>query len=176
MTLSIRCLHSFRLLAPGVALMLVALFPLTARANTAGQVYELAVPHIESDPTERAPKPEPPERSHPVHPTEPAVTAPDRAPTPTTGKGAVHRTPTKPDAEPEPKERHQHQEAMAANPENHPPTGGDQTSERSSTGATDGDGSSPAVPILIAVALLAAASIGFVLYRERKSRTGPVNP
>lgn len=34
-------------------------------------------------------------------------------------------------------------------------------------------GSSPVVPILIAVAILAAISIGVVLYRQRKGDSGP---
>ena len=34
-------------------------------------------------------------------------------------------------------------------------------------------GSSPVVPILIAVVVLAAISIGVVLYRQRKSGQGP---
>lgn len=36
-----------------------------------------------------------------------------------------------------------------------------------------GDSSSPVVPILIAVAVLAAISIGVVLYRQRKAGAGP---
>ncbi len=34
------------------------------------------------------------------------------------------------------------------------------------------DSSSPLVPILIAVAILAAVSIGAILYRQRRQRTG----
>lgn len=37
---------------------------------------------------------------------------------------------------------------------------------------TAGGGSSPLVPILIAIALLAAASIGYVLYRQRRGGDG----
>lgn len=39
---------------------------------------------------------------------------------------------------------------------------------------TDSDGSSPLVPILIAVAVLAAISVGYFLYRQR--RQGPGSP
>lgn len=39
--------------------------------------------------------------------------------------------------------------------------------------SSSGGGSSPLVPILIAVAVLAAISIGVVLYRQRKSGQGP---
>ncbi len=44
----------------------------------------------------------------------------------------------------------------------------------------DGGGSSPLVPILIAVAVLAAISIGAVIYRQRRQDSGgsgsPVSP
>jgi cobalamin biosynthesis Mg chelatase CobN len=39
--------------------------------------------------------------------------------------------------------------------------------------SSSGGGSSPIVPILIAVAVLAAISIGVVLYRQRKDDSGP---
>jgi cobalamin biosynthesis Mg chelatase CobN len=39
--------------------------------------------------------------------------------------------------------------------------------------SSSGGGSSPIVPILIAVAVLAAISIGVVLYRQRKGDSGP---
>jgi cobalamin biosynthesis Mg chelatase CobN len=43
--------------------------------------------------------------------------------------------------------------------------------------ADDGGGSSPLVPILIAVAVLAAISIGAVIYRQRRQGSGsPVSP
>jgi cobalamin biosynthesis Mg chelatase CobN len=41
------------------------------------------------------------------------------------------------------------------------------------TSKSTGGSSSPVVPILIAVAVLAAISIGVVLYRQRKSDSGP---
>jgi cobalamin biosynthesis Mg chelatase CobN len=42
-----------------------------------------------------------------------------------------------------------------------------------SSEASSGGGSSPVVPILIAVVVLAAISIGVVLYRQRKDGAGP---
>lgn len=44
------------------------------------------------------------------------------------------------------------------------------------TSATTDDGSSPLVPILIAVAVLAAISVGAVLYRQRRGSGGGFSP
>jgi cobalamin biosynthesis Mg chelatase CobN len=44
------------------------------------------------------------------------------------------------------------------------------------TSATTDDGSSPLVPILIAVAVLAAISVGAVLYRQRRGSDGGFSP
>jgi hypothetical protein len=175
--LSIRCFQRFKLLASGVALTLLALLPTTAPANPPGEkVYDPAVPTIESDPTEKAPKPETRKGGHPVDSTKAAATQPARSPAPKTAEDAPRQTPTRPNAEPEPKERDRHQEVPPVKTQNQPPAGGVKASEVSSAGvsesAADGDGPSPVVPILVAVALLAAASIGFVLYRERNGQTG----
>jgi len=49
--------------------------------------------------------------------------------------------------------------------------------ETSPTSSTSDDGPSPLVPILIAIALLAAISIGSYLYRQRRQDHGsPVSP
>ena len=42
--------------------------------------------------------------------------------------------------------------------------------------ATDDDSSSPLVPILIAVAVLAAISVGAVLYRQRRGDDSQFSP
>jgi len=44
------------------------------------------------------------------------------------------------------------------------------------TSAESDDGSSPLVPILIAVAVLAAISVGTVLYRQRRGSDGGFSP
>lgn len=41
-----------------------------------------------------------------------------------------------------------------------------------STAPSDDDGSSPLVPILVAIAVLAAVSVGVVMYRQRRQRRG----
>jgi cobalamin biosynthesis Mg chelatase CobN len=51
--------------------------------------------------------------------------------------------------------------------------GGTATPVVHKTETSSGGGSSPVVPILIAVIVLAAISIGVVLYRQRKSGQGP---
>ncbi len=65
---------------------------------------------------------------------------------------------------------------------NHPSTGGGEGISNRQAVAHEGPGanvsessggSSPVVPILIAVVVLAAISIGVVLYRQRKSGPGP---
>src|ERR1700761_4902420 len=48
--------------------------------------------------------------------------------------------------------------------------------DKGNTTESSGGGSSPIVPILIAVAVLAAISIGVVLYRQRNSGPGPDGP
>ena len=42
--------------------------------------------------------------------------------------------------------------------------------------SSSGAGSSPLVPILIAIALLAATSVGVFLLRQRRQRTGAFSP
>lgn len=49
---------------------------------------------------------------------------------------------------------------------------GSQQGQQARAETSSGDSSSPLVPILIAVAVLAAISIGAILYRQRRQRTG----
>jgi cobalamin biosynthesis Mg chelatase CobN len=54
---------------------------------------------------------------------------------------------------------------------------GSQQGEQARAATSSDDSSSPLVPILIAIAVLAAISIGAILYRQRRQRTGtPVAP
>jgi len=168
------------LLAPTIVAALFALFPMIARAETNGEaVYDPAVPTIKSNPTEKAPEPKVPAKRHSDHSTtKPPATQTNRSAAPTTGEETSHRTAAKPKVEPESEERGKADEALPAKADNHPSGGDGRTMDRTSHGAPASDGgggSSPVMPILIAVALLAAASIGFVLYRERKSQAGTAN-
>jgi cobalamin biosynthesis Mg chelatase CobN len=50
---------------------------------------------------------------------------------------------------------------------------GSQAGKDANAESSSGDSSSPLVPILIAIAVLAAVSIGAVVYRQRRQRRGP---
>jgi hypothetical protein len=50
--------------------------------------------------------------------------------------------------------------------------GGESNGTQVASHSESGGGSSPVVPILIAVVVLAAISIGVVIYRQRKGGTG----
>jgi hypothetical protein len=157
-----------------LGLLALALFPHGARAETSSeQVYHLAPPSAKSvGPTKT---------DHHVTPAEPKPAKQSTKPA------------TEPQGEPESDER---QRSTATTPNkggDHPPGGdggpGEGASPKPSDGSagtsmspppggstpsnTDtsenqgGGGSSPVLPILIAVVVLAAVSIGVVLYRER---------
>lgn len=149
---------------------------MTARADTSsGTVYHLAPKSIESKGTEKTGNPAMPKAAK--EETEAA---------------------TEPEGEPESEEHHQSGAAPPGEGGNQPPRGGGGSGKGKPTKApggpdikpgtsnsprqsvstpiepstpegNDGGGSSPVLPILIAVAILAAGSIGVVLYRERSS-------
>jgi hypothetical protein len=50
---------------------------------------------------------------------------------------------------------------------------GDQSKSPAQTSKSDDDGSSPLVPILIAIAVLAAISVAVVMAKQRRQRRGP---
>jgi cobalamin biosynthesis Mg chelatase CobN len=167
-------------------LLLAMAAPTGARAETSSEkVY--VIPHnasLESVPAETAPKRTAPPKGHPGPRTKPSEEAPAA-------------TTTAPAGEPESRED---QEAKAAAPGEgggHPPgSAGDpkeasspKPTARSRSGGTGqsqpekgqttidaaqgGGGSSPVAPILIAVAVLAALSIGTVIYRGRREDPRP---
>jgi cobalamin biosynthesis Mg chelatase CobN len=169
-----------------VALLLLALAlllasPAFAGAETSSEVvYPLGNPNLEShSPT----KPAETKKPTPHH-AKPTVT--HHSTPPTTGEESTE-TATEPTAEPKTKEHHRAAAAPAAKGGNQPPGGGKPGGDASPKAAHQGigksvalksegpsstsgtGGSSPVVPILIAILVLATLSIGVVVYRERRS-------
>jgi hypothetical protein len=191
--------RAFLAMASLLALLLPALSPLVARAETSNEkVYHLGPPGLESVGTESNGESETPGKDGSRGHTKPK---PHRSATPGTGEVRAE-APTEPEGEPESGEREESRAATPGKGGNHPPgdgsgagdgassktqrDGGHNPGRSSSPGSggsapTDGatskpgsgGGSSPVVPILIAVVVLAAISIGVVLYRERKQNSGP---
>jgi hypothetical protein len=171
------------LTSPLLALVALALVPMIARAETSGEkVYNPALHTIESQGIEK-----------PAHSAKPKTGKEDTAPA------------TEPEGEPGSEAHHQSEATPPSAGGNHPHGGGgsgkgkpakaspgpDRKPEESISprqkvstptkatahGGNDDGGSSPVLPILIAMAVLAAISIGIVLYRERgghpfRSRAG----
>jgi hypothetical protein len=151
-----------------LALLVLALTPAPARAETSSEkVYVLPSREIESVPEEAA--------AHHAHPK------PHGSATTDTGE-ELAETATAPE-EPEAKHRHPSGPPPPSEGGNHPPGRGPGrksgvsisvkkvglTPAQANIAASGGGGGcSPVLPILIAVAVLAAISIGIVLYRERR--------
>jgi cobalamin biosynthesis Mg chelatase CobN len=173
------------LLSAGAALAAFALFPVIARAESNSEkVYHLAPPTIKSTGPEQTGKSEARTKSHPGTSTTPER---DGSTTPTQGEETAVETATEDEREPGSKERHKSRTAPLGKGDNHPRRGGGGRGDGASSKASDGPGpdgtsptrteasrsdggggSSPAVAFLIAVVVLAAVSIGVVLYRERR--------
>jgi hypothetical protein len=156
-----------------LAVLALAMFPLVARAETSNEiVYPLAPAELESKGVEHAHAPKPKPKAKPE-------TKPDIG----TEPGGVTEAEEHHQGGTTPSQRGNHPPGNSGGaPRDHRPKADGETSNRpresvrpSLTVATtapespDG-GSSPVLPILIAVALLAVASIGFVVYRERGGR------
>jgi cobalamin biosynthesis Mg chelatase CobN len=177
-----------------LALLALALCPVLARAETgAGTVYETEVPTIKTETsknsggggTESTSKKH--ESSNKKHEGSSAAHA----------SNAEEKSSEEPEEEESSSEGHKKQGGAAAGGNGNPPTksGGEGGSKASKGGSNKSEGSigekqkvtpvknvahtessggsSPVIPILIAVAVLAAISIGVVLYRQRKSGQGP---
>jgi hypothetical protein len=178
-----------------LALAAVALFPALARAGSSEVVY----PHpgqAVNNPFEARKKPDPSPKGHPG--PGPSTTSP--APNKPTVETETTEPSSEPEGEAEAGNRRQSKAAPPNKPGNRPPGGGShqgpkteakpsgsaQNPDRSSrsgglhpqptaTGVNASDtsgGSSRVVPILIAVALLAALSIGVAIYRDRRAQPG----
>lgn len=157
-----------------------------AHAESAEKVYEVEVPSVESTPKTT------PHKTTPTH---------QNTETGKKAEGSVAHTETGESngggtgAEPEAEEKGGSKEGSSKEGGGNPPTtgggggnkpngggnGGGQPEGNVSEGRavpegtteSSGGSSSPVVPILIAVAVLAAISIGVVLYRQRKSGQDP---
>ncbi len=172
-----------------LVLLALALSPIAQAEGTSSEkIYPLAPEGIESVPPSTTHSP----RHHTAH-KHPGSTAPNAA------EGSIEGPPQS-EGQPEAEEPEQAQAAPPGAGTKHPP-GGDghagahhqskapngsghkpvrnvtATPEGSTTAGTAtesaGSGTSPVVPILIAVAVLCALSIGVVFYRERKQGGGP---
>jgi hypothetical protein len=171
-----------RWLYAGLLLLMLAA-PMSARAGKTSSEKVYVIPGnagLENEPVEAAPKGTAPPKGHP-------------GPKPMTGEEARAETNPTQVGEPESRERHEPQAATPGAGGGHPPGGGSDPKQGSSpkptarsrsagsTGPTQpekrptkvdssgsgGGGSSPVAPILIAMAVLAALSIGTVIYRGR---------
>jgi hypothetical protein len=157
-----------------LALLMLALSPAVARAETSSEkVYHVPLGEIESAPEEAA--------VHHPHPK------PHGSAIPRPG-GERTETATAPE-EPETRERHHSAPSTPSQGGGHPPGGGSghkpgpstspkekgPTPTKTDTAENGGGGSSPVVPILIAAFVLAAISIGVVLYRGRR-QDGVLDP
>lgn len=170
-----------RLLSAVLALAALALLPMAARAETSHEnVYVPAIPHLGGtgkEPSHESPAPQ----SDPG--TEARQGGQPNSPT-TTGEAGEEAT-TGPEEGPESKSGHKHHHTTTAVRGDHhgdggsPPEEGGSSKSPSGTGPekteqfrhgpTDvGGGSSPVLPILIALVVLATISIGVVVYRERR--------
>jgi len=162
-------------------LLLAMAAPMSARAETSSEkVYVIpSNPGIENEPVEAAPKATAPTTGHP-------------GPKPKTGKEAPVETTPGSEGEPGSKDHRPHpatgeggghppgggggpKEGGSPKPSAHPGSTGGKQSEGTPTRAVTGGGggSSPVVPILIVMAVLAALSIGTVIYRGRRQDPTP---
>jgi hypothetical protein len=190
--------RSFFVTASVLALLALALLPMSARAGkSSGEItYFDGPPELESVPPQKTGTTEVPTKEHHqahAHPNH------NGSPTPTTGEDGSE-APTEPEGEPG-SEGHHHAGAVpSGNGSNHPPGGGEPgkndsprpasesgrkpvrnvtpgpgklTPSKTDASGAGGGGSSPLLPVLIAMAVLAAASIGVVLYRQRREDNGP---
>jgi hypothetical protein len=188
----------FFLLPSMLALLALALFPVVAHAEctTSSCVnYETReVPSVES---------KPPAETHNSTSGNHKSTKPSNNPKAEGSANSPSESTEEPGTEPsEGSEGESHKQAggTSGGGNNNPPRGGGESSKPAHNGAKNNDGlgpaekvadgggtatpvvhksetssggSSPVVPILIAVIVLAAISIGVVLYRQRKSGQGP---
>jgi len=173
--------RSFALIPLVLALAVLVLPPIGARAETSNEkVYHPAVPHVGgTTPEEGGDSAVPPKTSPKPH-----STPGENGDSTTTGD---EQTPTEPEGEGESKTGRQQGAAPGGGGDHHggggKPDGGasaneSQRSQSDGTGPTEpgtgidtGGGSSPVLPIVIAIVILAGISIGVVVYRER-SRAG----
>jgi cobalamin biosynthesis Mg chelatase CobN len=168
-----------RIAASLLVVLAAALAPTIAQAETSSEVtYFGGRKSAENNPLEKTLNQQQKSTAHPKPKSdnETQATSPD---------GGTEPTAPRPEEKTTGKSKEHHPGAGAAHPGTGggKPSGGAPTKQPSPTPtksssapepgtnqiSADG-GSSPIVPILIAIGILAAASIGFVLYRERRQR------
>ena len=179
-----------------LALLALALLPALARAETAAEkVYHLAPEEIESIGPQHGGKSEPTNKAETgAHPKSKA----HGAARPSNGEERSGETTSEPEGEPGSGGSHKGKVGPPHKGGNRPPGGrgtgpkaaagpgpksrtsvaarGEASSPHVADSSASSGGSSPLVPVLIAVAVLAALSIGVVLYRERMRDRGPSAP
>jgi hypothetical protein len=168
--------RSFSLLPLALALAALVIFPIGARAEASNEkVYKVPIPKVEGTTPEKGGDSAVPPKTSPKSHSIPGESGDSTA----TGE----RTPTEPEAEGEPEAGHTQGTTPGGKGGDHhdggKPQGGASPNEgqrsqsdgtgpsEPGTGVDTGGGSSPVVPILIAIGILAAVSIGVVVYRER---------
>jgi hypothetical protein len=190
--------RSLFVVASVLALLALALLPIGARAEKSSSeiTYFDGPPELESVPSQNAAEPHgPTAKQHHGDANPDQHGSPSRA----TAEGGT-KTVNEPEGEPH-SEGHHHAGAVPPVKGNNPPPGGGQTGKNASPGPAGGSarksvrnvtpgpreptaskadtagagggGSSPLLPVLIAMAVLAATSIGVVLYRQRREDSGP---
>jgi cobalamin biosynthesis Mg chelatase CobN len=174
-----------------LAVLALALFPVLAHAGetAGGAVYEPEVPHIETEKAETTTK------SHSGSSTKHTSSNNAKAEGSAVPNGGTGKSSAESEEAESGSEGHKSGGVAGGGNGNSPKGGGTEgagnSGKNSSAGSEDAisgqqvaskspvetsessGGSSPVVPILIAVAVLAAISIGVVLYRQRKSGQGP---
>jgi hypothetical protein len=180
-----------------LAVLAVVLLPANARAETSSEVSYGEPSTLKSVPPVDSVGTPPPTKAH-DHPH--GTASHHGSPTSTTGEEATESV-TEPGGESEPPEHHHAVTSPAGKGGNHPPGGSAEPGKNGSTRSTldsgrkpvrnvtpgpegsasakphssavGSGGSSPLLPILIAMAVLAAASIGVVIVRQRRGAGGP---
>jgi len=158
-----------------LALLAFACFPALAQAETVYENESTTLPgggagktptqHNNTDSPEKDPK------AHGSTPDDEGTEQPDEESS--EGGGASKGNPSTPNGG----GAAQGKDGEGANVANEKPGGGVQNAKPlPTTTSSEDDSSSPLVPILIAVAVLAAISVGAVLYRQRRGNDGRFSP
>lgn len=157
-----------RLLLPASLLLLIVLPTVAHAQNAGGANYNPAIPSIESEPAPPVAQGPAPKKSKPVHSSKPSPeTQPSNEPEP--DEGVAEPAPT-PRPAPQPKKRPRpHAPNRASRDEGTRTTVASHQEASASTEAEAstkaGGGSSPVVPLLIAVSVLAVISIAVARHR-----------
>jgi cobalamin biosynthesis Mg chelatase CobN len=158
-----------------LALLAFACFPVLAQAETVYTPESTTLPGGGGgNPPTQHKNPNSPESSHKAHASSPDGGGTEQPDEESEGGGASKDNPSTPGGV----GNTQSKDGEGAKVANKQAGGSVQAGKPLPTTATaaDDDSSSPLVPILIAVAVLAAISVGAVLYRQRRGGDGRVSP